>query len=786
MARFAYVVALAVAVLACTASAGSRNFRRGVALASSCQSVLASRQSNINTLTGPSAPTMSDADYFLAIAMYEGYEAASILCCKQQSVAAYYASQYFPGVTGQVCGFDFQTYDSPAAACTAGVYHTGPCFPQNTNLYCYNLPNLADRVQCVLGLTLEVFTTLQPFAQPVDAVMLMTTPPCDPTPGSNDDLYRHAEGYCNNLGTNPIPAGNGVPPGVDFRWSGAAGNLFGHESPILPSDPAAYIQSGPNPREVSNALFTQTTFQPNWLGVNGLVMAHVNFFIHDFMNHKNDDWNNPIAVPVPITDPVWGLGTPWGNSINWLTTTPVMLIPGTRSDAGPQGTVPTSGFPYRRDLATAWFDASQVYGADTATTLSLRAMQGGLLKMNKVNGEYFLPDAPAQKYVNKPFLAGDYRVNFHPGLTALHTLWAREHNRIATVLALQNPSWTDEQLFQTALIILSAEIIKIHTLEWTNALALNPADQSVTAFLYSRFGCPQPSAFAHATHVVPEEFVAVYKWHSFVPPTVQMRSTSGKNVGHAFDYVAQFQDTTLIRANGIAPILVGLATTASGTMRLNNLAPGLQNIKHPYLLKPDNVPFSQPNCVVVPGLDFAVIDIVRDRERGIPKYNALRQLVALGQLPAAVNFDDLADTPDQALAMALLYRWNINNVDNFVGIHGEHMRADQGFPVTVAAAFVPFVLARAQLDRFYTDDFDIQHYTGYGLLRLAYVDFAQILCDNANICNIPDRTRTFFIWDTKKMNQQTITPNWFGNTPVLQNALPPLPSPPSCAPLPGM
>lgn len=510
-------------------------------------------------------------------------------------------------------------------------------------------------------------------------------------------------------------------------------------------------------------------------------MAHVNFFVHDFMDHKNDDWTNPIAVPVPIDDPVYGLGTHYGNSINWLTTTPVMLIPGTRSEAGPAGTPAAAGaFPYRRNKATAWFDASQVYGASTAITNSIRAMSGGLLKMQLVNGEYMLPDGPATQYVKSPYAAGDYRVNFHPGLTALHTLWAREHNRLATVLQAQNPTWTDEQLFQTARIILSAEIIKIHTVEWTNALALNPADQAVTAFLYNNFGCPQDPRLAQATHVVPEEFVAVYKWHAFVPPTVQLRSKTGATIGRPIDYVAQFQDTTVIRTNGIAPVLIGLATTPSGTMRLNNHPPGLQNINHPFLLKPDNVPFAQPHCVIVPGLDFAVIDIVRDRERGIPKYNAIRQRVALGLLPAANYFDDLADTPDQAFDMAVLYRWNINNVDAYVGFHGEHMAQDQGFPITVAAAFVPFVLARAQLDRFYTDNFDVAHYTGYGILRLTYVDFAQILCDNAGICNIPDRTRTFFMWDTTKMSTQTIIPNPFGNV-ADPTQIPPYPSPPTCA-----
>ena len=103
-----------------------------------------------------------------------------------------------------------------------------------------------------------------------------------------------------------------------------------------------------------------------------------------------------------------------------------------------------------------------IYGSDKATANSLRTFVKGQLKTTAGN---LLPTDSAGN-----FLAGDIRANENIELTSMQTLFMREHNRIAAQLARENPTWTDEQIYQQARARVGAEIQVITYKEFLPAL----------------------------------------------------------------------------------------------------------------------------------------------------------------------------------------------------------------------------------------------------------------------------------------------------------------------------
>ena len=119
---------------------------------------------------------------------------------------------------------------------------------------------------------------------------------------------------------------------------------------------------------------------------------------------------------------------------------------------------------------THFIDASMIYGSDQETATKLRTFTGGLLNISGIDkGDLPFSDKRDARG-DFLFLAGDTRVNEHTGLVVIHTLFLREHNRIARKLSLINPCWDDEKLYQEARKIMGAIIQIITYKEYLPAL----------------------------------------------------------------------------------------------------------------------------------------------------------------------------------------------------------------------------------------------------------------------------------------------------------------------------
>lgn len=207
-----------------------------------------------------------------------------------------------------------------------------------------------------------------------------------------------------------------------------------------------------NPRLISNLLSHQEydEFLPESRGLSNMVWAFGQFIDHDLSLTPeisfppNSFPDTSLYIPVPS-------GDPWLDPQN----TGTVLIPihdsdyieGTGTDLDNPRQLPNE--------ITGWLDLSSVYGSDSERNKALRSFVAGRLKVSKedllpFNYDLLPNDNPTRKDPRTLFLAGDVRANENTALLSLHSLFVREHNRLAEKLAQKNPDWDDETLYQQA------------------------------------------------------------------------------------------------------------------------------------------------------------------------------------------------------------------------------------------------------------------------------------------------------------------------------------------------
>ncbi|GGH41116.1 hypothetical protein GCM10010973_37870 [Cribrihabitans marinus] len=308
---------------------------------------------------------------------------------------------------------------------------------------------------------------------------------------------------------------------------------------------------------------------------------------------------------------------------------------------------------------TPALDASMVYGSTTERTELLRSGEGGRLRSFETpeTGGALLPiaaDNDEMAGATDPlFLAGDIRANENVGLTALQTLLMREHNRWADRLAVENPGWNDDQLFDTARAIVEAEIQTITYRDWLPALlAGNEGLAPVAAVLGPSAGY-DPGVDGQVS--VEFSTAAFRVGHTMVSSAMPMMGESGAG-DPAGPLMIQdaFFNSSWLRDGYLDDILRGQAGSAA------------QEIDGKVI---DDLNFFLTLGDGVSGFSLAALNILRGRDHGLQSYVDTRAAL-LGDLdPAALAADDFAaisSDPEVQADLAEVYD-SVHQVDLWVG-----------------------------------------------------------------------------------------------------------------------
>ena len=496
---------------------------------------------------------------------------------------------------------------------------------------------------------------------------------------------------------------------VEQPMMGAVDTRYGRNAPLRMVWPQGDRIMTPNPRLVSMELMGRDKFKPATI-LNTMAAAWIQFMVHDWTHHGKNE--RPEVVPPFTVEKV--------ENDPWPLEGPITILKTTHDPTYD----PDSGLPPTyRNTVTHWWDASQLYGSNAAQVARGRTGADGKLRMEQIDGQPVLPLDPEISFDID--LTG-INENYWVGLSVLHTLFAMEHNAICDMLKLHHSSWTDDQLFDRARLVNAALLAKIHTVEWTTAILPNTVLQIVmSADWYGVFGgkLEGPLGFTKSDTItgvpgsltdqfdvpfsITEEFVSVYRMHELIADDWQFRAPGNTTVGAERDFqqIAGRQVRPVVSELGWRDIIYTLGTEYPGAITMHNFPRALQH-------------FERENGRII---DLAATDLVRDRERGVPRYNDFREMVHRDRV---TSFEELTGAnlpgadPDRtkwADEIREVYDNDLDMVDTQIGLKAEPFPNGFGFSDTAFRIFALMAPRRLKSDRFLSVDFTPQVYTEEGL-----------------------------------------------------------------------
>lgn len=481
--------------------------------------------------------------------------------------------------------------------------------------------------------------------------------------------------------------------------------------------------------------------------------AHIQTQAHDWMSHGENLSDQTWQVALPSDHPARKQGLR------------IMAVRKTQPDPHP-----TPGRLTFANEVTHWWDASHVYGSDQQTCDRLRkapdgtALAGGELHLEGLDGKTdlkngFFPVNPATGVIDTGFTR-----NLWVGIAAEHLLLARHHNWVCGQLRRRYPEhpWTGDQLYGIARLIVAAIQAKIHTDEWTSAVLPNRhvvagLNTAVYGLLETRFkpygerrirsewepkhpvlgGLMGGERDNHGVrHGFSEEFDSVYRLHAALVDNLEIRrvgdvepreiiplpATRGKAAGE------------LLRRHGLATILHSFGCQKGGALVGNNV-PGWA---------------VQMSIEGQSFLDIAAIDLLRDRERGIPGYNEARKLFGY---PPLESYDEMGVDADVKAKFEKHYGHapeGLYRMDLQIGMLHDRNRPDGfAFDDFRFRLFIHAAASRLEQDPFFNELFAPEVYTDWGLRHIEEMNRKKLIllhCPELQVSGLAGVNNSFEPW----------------------------------------
>jgi hypothetical protein len=484
-------------------------------------------------------------------------------------------------------------------------------------------------------------------------------------------------------------------------YSGAGNSRFGWGAVGLPLLRLSYIdypdgigetfRQWPNPRQVSNLVIDQQGLSlPSAAGLSDAVWAWGQFVDHDLDLTDSDAANG--TADIPVLDP-------------WDLLYPTIFV--NRSNH-----IVVEGIRQQINEISSFLDGSQVYGSDEDRARALRTLEGGRLKTSAGNLLPFNVDGlPNLGQGPGFFVAGDIRSNENVVLTSLHTLFVREHNRLANRIRALAPDESDERIFQLARKIVGAEIQLITYHEFLPAL-LGPFAPSPVARYQPRVDPTVATEFSSAAFRV---------GHTLLSPMLQLGDT-----GQQLALRDAFSDPDFLAndPDNVGRLLLGLCRQPCQEID----ARVIDDVRN-FLLLPAPFPL---------GLDLAAINMQRGREHGIPPYNEVR--MAFG-LPPVKSFAEISSDVSVQQQLQNAYG-TVEAVDAWVGgIAEDHLPGAQVGPLVMRVLFNQFRRTRDGDRFFFSRDPDLKQLLVRRVIDLDSITLGKLIRLNCQV-NAPDNMFT--------------------------------------------